>query len=333
MLPKVSVGRFHSAMSTGVENYRPLVGDELIDEILDLAKSLQGVRICHLNSTPFGGGVAELLTRYIPMAQALGLNVDWRLIHGESAFFSVTKSFHNALQGGSYDLLDPERMLYLQVNEQSARLMSVGYDVYIVHDPQPAAIRHFAGDRYAKWIWRCHIDSSSPDPGVSEFLRPYIEEYDAAVFTMPEFVLPDLNVSKTAFIAPAIDPLATKNMNLPLDLCKRAIIDSGLDVRRPLLVQVSPFFLDRLGSCRLLTLLDGGHLQLVPLPGLDRSPLLVAQSFPERFGFGLVLPFERNPAPALFVEAAGQFVDTFSGQSSLALQRGETPLQLTQLFE
>ncbi len=241
MLPKVSVGRFHSAMSTSVESYRPLVGDVMIDEILDLAKSLRGVRICHLNSTPFGGGVAELLTRYIPMAQALGLNVDWRLIHGETAFFTVTKAFHNALQGGRYDLLDPERMLYLQVNEQSARLMSVGYDVYIVHDPQPAATRHFAGDRYAKWIWRCHIDSSSPDPGVSEFLRPYIEEYDAAVFTIPQFVLPDLNVLKTAFIAPAIDPLATKNMDLPLDLCRRAISDSGIDVRRPLLVQVSRF--------------------------------------------------------------------------------------------
>jgi trehalose synthase len=241
MLPKVSMGRHCSAMSTNVENYRPLVGDELIDEVTALARELNGLRICHINSTPFGGGVAELLSRYLPLLQALGVSADWRLIHGRPEFFAVTKTFHNALQGGHYRLQDEERTLYLHVNEQSAKLIEMDYDLFIVHDPQPAAIRHFAGPRKARWIWRCHIDSSAPDPGMARFLQPYLEEYDAAVFTLPEFVPPGFTFKRVVFIAPAIDPLATKNMQLPMDLCKRAMADSGVDLNRPLLLQVSRF--------------------------------------------------------------------------------------------
>jgi trehalose synthase len=252
MLPKVSIGRHGCAASTDVENYRKLVGDELVDEILALAKALKDARICHVNSTAFGGGVAELLARHLPMLQALGLSAEWRLIHGQPEFFTVTKAFHNALQGAHYDLRDAEQTLYLDANAQAAKLVDAPYDVFIVHDPQAAALRHFAGPRGAKWIWRCHIDTSAPDQAVSRFFKPFLEEYDALVYTMPEFVLPDVVTKRIAFIAPAIDPLATKNMELSLDVCKRAIADSGIDVTRPLLVQVSRFdpWKDPLGVIR-----------------------------------------------------------------------------------
>ncbi len=241
MLPKVSVSRRCGAMLANVRNYRMLISDELSDELSVLAKDLRDVRICHLNSTAFGGGVAELLSRYVPMLQALGIHVDWRLIHSQPEFFTVTKAFHNALQGGHYGLGEVEQKLYLEVNERSAEALGNDYDIYIVHDPQPAALRHFTGPRQAKWIWRCHIDSSAPDKQVSRLLLPYLEEYDAVVFTMSEFLLPGLRAQRAVFIAPAIDPLATKNMELSQDLCRRAIADSGVDPSKPLLVQVSRF--------------------------------------------------------------------------------------------
>jgi trehalose synthase len=241
MLPKVSIGRPNAAVTANVENYRFLVGDELMDEVCALARDLKDVRICHINSTPNGGGVAELLSRYLPLLQGVGVSAEWRLIHGQPEFFTVTKAFHNALQGGHYELNEPERNTYLEVNEQSAKLLDTAYDVIIVHDPQPAAIRHFAGARNAKWIWRCHIDSSAPDEPVGKFLVPFIHEYDAFVFTMQAFLLPGLDRSRAAFIAPAIDPFATKNMEIPMDLCRRAIEDSGVDITRPLLLQVSRF--------------------------------------------------------------------------------------------
>ncbi len=236
MLPKVSFGRHYN-----LEQYRHWVGDELVDEISTLARELRGVRICHINSTDSGGGVAELLSRRLPLMQSLGIAADWRLIEGEAEFFTVTKSLHNALQGSAFDLSDADRALSLRANKESATLLSGDYDVYVVHDPQPAALRHFVGSRAAKWIWRCHVDSSNPDPGVTRFLKPFIEQYHAAVFTMPEFVLPTLQSSRVTCIAPAIDPFATKNMELPRDLCRLVIRDFGVDVDRPLLVQVSRF--------------------------------------------------------------------------------------------
>ncbi len=241
MLPKVSIGRPSAVVAADVEHYRLIVGDRLIDEIKALADGLRGIRICHINSTGYGGGVAELLSRYLPLLQGLKVSAEWRLIHGQPDFFTVTKAFHNALQGGHYDLRKAEQDTYLGVNEQSAKLLESAYDVIIVHDPQPAAIRHFAGRRDAKWIWRCHIDSSAPDESVRKFLVPYINEYDALVFTMASFLLPGLDGARTSFIAPAIDAFATKNMELPMDVCRRAIADSGVDVDRPLLLQVSRF--------------------------------------------------------------------------------------------
>jgi trehalose synthase len=107
-------------MLANVQRYRMLISDELSEELLQLAHELKDVRICHLNSTAFGGGVAELLSRYLPMLQALGISADWRLIHGQPEFFTVTKAFHNALQGGHYALGEEEQKLYLEVNERSA---------------------------------------------------------------------------------------------------------------------------------------------------------------------------------------------------------------------
>ncbi|NIM20868.1 MAG: glycosyl transferase family 1, partial [Candidatus Latescibacteria bacterium] len=187
MLPRVALGRHCCAQSTNPDNYRPLVGDELIDEMEQLARSLKGVRICQINATAAGGGVAELLGRQVPVLEAMGVETDWRLIHGDAPFFEVTKAFHNALQGGELELSETIKQTYLDRDRSCAEMIEGFYDVYIVHDPQPAALRHFVAVDNAKWIWRCHIDSSEPNPEVWKFLKPYIEEYDAVVFTMEKF--------------------------------------------------------------------------------------------------------------------------------------------------
>jgi trehalose synthase len=235
MLPKVSVH------ATSIENYRELVGDELADELRDLARDLQGVRICHLNSTSFGGGVAELLARCVPLAASLGISTDWRLLQGTHEFFRITKALHNSLQGSSYVPSEDDKALYLGVNQESAKALGTQYDVIVVHDPQPAPLRELAGHRETKWIWRCHIDTSSPNQDVAAFLLPYLAHYDALVFTMKEFVLPGLEHDYLAFIAPGIDPLSTKNMAMPGELCQDILRNTGIDLDRPLAIQVSRF--------------------------------------------------------------------------------------------
>ena len=252
-LPRVAVGRHLSSESVNLDNYRMWVGDPLIDEIRDLSKDLRGLRICQVNATAAGGGVAELLSRIIPVHLALGITSDWRLIYGDKDFFTITKSFHNALQGAELRLTAETKHAYREHNRISAEMLPDDYDVFIIHDPQPAALRHFKNSaRGHKWIWRCHIDSSEPNHEVWEFLHPYIQEYDAAVFTMKAFQPADLDIGRVVFIPPAIDPVSTKNMDLPLEVCRRAVAEMGIDLRRPLVVQISRFdpWKDPLGVIR-----------------------------------------------------------------------------------
>jgi trehalose synthase len=158
-------------------------------------------------------------------------------MYGDKDFFTITKSFHNALQGGTLQLTAETRQAYLDRNLASAEMLPEDYDLYIIHDPQPAALRHFkTSASRSKWIWRCHIDSSEPNQQVWEFLRPYIQEYDAAVFTMRAFEPADLAMKQVVFIPPAIDPVSPKNMELPADVCVAAVALALLAAGRKVLL-------------------------------------------------------------------------------------------------
>ncbi len=233
---KVSLG------TSDINKYRLLLGGGLIDEVEALARDLKGLRLCHINSTPFGGGVAELLVSYIPLVRGLGIHADWQVIRGDRRFFEITKAMHNALQGADVPLIKSKKMLrhYMVNNEANARELDPNYDVFVVNDPQPGALRHFS-DGTAKWIWRCHVDSSEPEQELWQIMRPYVEEYDATIFTMEKFVPRNLNVSRSAIMAPAIDPFSSKNMSIRRYLCREVIENLGLDRNRPLIVQVSRF--------------------------------------------------------------------------------------------
>ncbi|NUP10049.1 MAG: glycosyltransferase [Polyangiaceae bacterium] len=323
MLPKVSVHRFCCAPFTNVENYRRLVGSELIDEIERLARDLHGVRICHVNSTGFGGGVAELLSRLVPLARALGIRADWRLIQGTPEFFGVTKSFHNALQGAPHTLSELEKAIYLHINGESAKQLDADYDVFVVHDPQPAAFRAALGPNRAKWIWRCHIDTSAPNHEVAAFLLPYLSIYDAVVFTMKEFALPGLDAKLTSFIAPAIDPLSTKNMSLPEDLCTAVIANAGIDTNRPLVAQVSRFdpWKDPMG------VIEAYRLAKKEVPGLQLALVgAIAGDDPE--GWQLLALVEKETADDddayVFTNLAGvgsMEVNAFQRASDIVIQK------------
>ena len=226
-----------------IGKYRMLLGSELIDEIVALGEDLKGIRLCHINSTPFGGGVAELLSSLIPLTRGVGVCADWQVIRGDRRFFTITKSLHNALQGSEYPLLMKEatQKAYKINNLENARELDPDYDVFVVNDPQPAALRHFCDVDHAKWVWRCHVDSSEPDEATWQFLRPYIEDYDAAVFTVNKFVPSDLKVPKIAIMAPAIDPFSSKNMALPSSLWRDMLDNLDIDKSRPLISQISRF--------------------------------------------------------------------------------------------
>lgn len=235
MLQRVAVGPKSLAL------YSEVAGPRCVEELEELARPLRGKRVLHLSSTAYGGGVSELLRSLVPLYKALGIDAEWLVITGRQRFFETTKTIHNGLQGASVHLADEDREVYLVHNHRVAEALEGGYDYIVVHDPQPLAVRHLRGQSAARWVWRCHIDTSAPNPKVLEFIRPFVLDYDAVVFTMREFVPDALAGVRLFVIPPGIDPLSPKNMTAPPELCRRIVEWGGADLGRPLLTQVSRF--------------------------------------------------------------------------------------------
>ena len=235
MLQLVNVGQ------KSLGDYATIATRGLMDEIRRLAEPLAGRRVVHLSATAFGGGVAEINYALVPLMRDAGLDVEWRIIAGGDEFFAVTKAIHNALQGGPDGLTETQQEIFRRFNAVNAEELEDDYDVVIVHDPQPAGmIEHFEQSA-AHWIWRCHIDLSTPNQQVLGFLVPWLRRYDAAVFHMPEYV-PNAEGLPPAYIwPPAIDPLTPKNMALSAEDAAYIVDQFGIDVNRPLLTQVSRF--------------------------------------------------------------------------------------------
>ncbi len=222
-------------------DYAPVVGDDVIAELERLARPLQGARVLHINATAYGGGVAEMLHTLVPLMRNVGLEAEWRIISGHDEFYTVTKSMHNALQGMDLDLTPAMRAAYLHANVDNAVYLDDSFDYVIVHDPQPAPLRMLRAADPGKWIWRCHIDLTAASPRYWGFLRPFVQMYDAAIFTMPQYVKRDLQIGKIAIIPPAIDPLSPKNAPMKDTDARRVLELYHIDSNRPTLVQVSRF--------------------------------------------------------------------------------------------
>lgn len=237
MLEHVDVGQ------RSLDNYRGVVPEAILDELVAQAQRLRGLRVLEINATPYGGGVSELLRAGIPLLNDVGIHADWKIIRGDNPFFTVTKAIHNGLQGAKRDLTSAEREIFLNNARINAAALDEeeAYDVIIVHDPQPVATLPLRGKNSAKWVWRCHIDTAAPNPSIWEFIRPYLSEYDAAVFTLEEFVPPDLPDIPVRIIPPAIDPLSPKNMPLGERTARQILSWLGINLSRPLITQVSRF--------------------------------------------------------------------------------------------
>ncbi len=223
-----------------INDYIPIVGQSIIDDLRLLAERLKGKVIQHVNSTSVGGGVAEILNRMVPLLGELGVDSRWDLIKGGSQFFDVTKKFHNALHGRPEDITDHDLEIFMETTEANLELMNTYGDIVFIHDPQPIGlIKKKSGN---KWLWRCHIDVSHPHKKVWDFLMSFIPSYDAAVFSSPIF---SQNLPIRQFlISPSIDPLSDKNRELPQDVIDAALEKYNIVKDKPIITQISRF--DRL---------------------------------------------------------------------------------------
>ena len=236
MLQLVNTG--HKSLA----DYATIATRGLMDDIRALAEPLAGKRVLALSATAFGGGVAEIQYTLVPLMQDAGLEVEWRIIHGADEFFDVTKTIHNALQGNPLGLTAEQRACFTHFQHlNAAEIDPDAYDFVVVHDPQPIGLIDYFGGGSAKWIWRGHIDFSTPNDDVFDFLLPSLRRYDAAIFHLAQYVPRTDGLPPCVIWPPAIDPLAPKNMALAAEDASYIVDQFGIDVRRPLLTQVSRF--------------------------------------------------------------------------------------------
>jgi trehalose synthase len=244
VLQPVSLG--HKSLA----DYTHLAGRPLIQAIREMAEDLKGLRVLHLSATAFGGGVAEILYTLIPLMNDVGIEAEWQVMLGREEFYNATKRLHNALQGNPDSLSEEEWKIYERYNALNATEVSGEWDVVIVHDPQPAAIRRHVPNKGKTWIWRCHIDLSTPNPDAIQRMVPFIREYDASVWHVKQYVPRELQggvamsnpgLDGVHICPPAIDPLSPKNMALSPEDAAFVCDQFGIDVDRPLICQVSRF--------------------------------------------------------------------------------------------
>jgi len=222
-----------------IDKYKEIVGEEVIEELYLVAKKLKGITVQNINSTPFGGGVAEILSRMVPLMRELGLDVFWDVIKADSRFFEITKKIHNTLHGVDLKISKEELDYFRQVNLENANNILRRSDIVFVHDPQPVYLVEKKKKLKNKWIWRCHIDFSSPKRDVWKFLKKIIERYDLSVFSAPSFAH-SLKV-RQVLIPPSIDPLSDKNKPLDPIYIEEVLRRFGIDKNRPIITQISRF--------------------------------------------------------------------------------------------
>jgi trehalose synthase len=240
--PKISTEPPAPPPPPRLDDYAPIIGKPELDDLRFLARQLRGKTVKMVNSTAVGGGVAEMLNRLIPLLNELEVATKWEVITGGNDFFEVTKGFHNALHGGEYAVTQAVKDIFMMYNEQNRQRMEFVEDLFVIHDPQPAGLIRSKERNRGRWVWRCHIDLSNPDPEVWGFLRPFIDQYDATVFSSPAFSR-QLAVPQYLFY-PCIDPLSEKNKDLDESVVAKVCEDFGIDRSRPIITQISRF--DRL---------------------------------------------------------------------------------------
>ncbi|MDD2679573.1 MAG: glycosyltransferase [Candidatus Omnitrophica bacterium] len=223
-----------------IKEYIPLVGQPVIDDLRLLSERLKGKVIQHINSTPVGGGVAEILNRMVPLLRELGVDTKWDVIKGGEQFFAVTKKFHNALHGRAEEIIQRDFEIFMETSQQNIDGVDIYGDIVFIHDPQPVALVKKKASN--KWLWRCHIDVSNPNARVWKFLMDFIVHYDSAVFSAPAFSqrLP----IRQFLISPSIDPLSDKNKELSQETIDAVLKKYGIKKDKPIITQISRF--DRL---------------------------------------------------------------------------------------
>jgi trehalose synthase len=252
-------------MARELDDYRDVAPKGTIDFLYRLSESVAGRQFLHVSAVRYGGGMAEILRRLIPILNTLGVVARWEVLTGDQQFLEISRRMVHALQGREQELSEPMQQAYLKVNRRNAEALNLDADLVMIHDPQPAAlVEHRKG---GKWIWRCHLDLAQPQRRAWSFVRRFVLKYDAAIFSLDGFAQ-RLPIPKF-MIYPSIDPLSAKNRELPRAEVSQALERLAIPRDKPILLQMTPFerVKDPMGTLRAYRLVKQHHACRLVLAG------------------------------------------------------------------
>jgi trehalose synthase len=232
--------------SPSPEDYTPIIGPIKIERLLKVAERLKGLKLLEINSSPRGGGVAEMLISAIPFLNLLGIDAEWRIITGNKDYFVCTKSLHNLLQGMEGTFTEEMYKVYLNNVEECGNNNLIDYhpNIVTIHDPQPMGLTHYIQKPGEIWLWRCHIDIEGEaflhNQNLLELMTDFVEHYSAAIFSAADYVVSTWPLPKF-IIPPFIDPLSEKNRELSETEIQRVLDKFGIDASLPKIVQIGRF--------------------------------------------------------------------------------------------
>ncbi|MEX0785641.1 MAG: glycosyltransferase [Dehalococcoidia bacterium] len=263
---------------SSLDDHTAIAGEEAVAEIRRLAEPLRGLRVLHLSVTAFGTGVAELLNAAVPLTCDVGLDCAWQVVRPAEESAAANKALYRALAGGDSGWSPALADAWLRSSAANAEQLTESFDVVVVHDPQPAAIRSFVTQdarTNCRWVFHSHLDFSEAEPGAWALLREHLDGYDAIAFDAHSFVHPDLRTTPVTIIRPAIDPLGPRNMDLDAGAIEALLRRYSIDAERPLLLQMSPCD----PGSDLLGAIDVANLVRRETPGLQLA--LIAMNPPQ----------------------------------------------------
>ncbi len=303
-----------------IEDYASIVGESEVEGIKQLAELVKGEKVAHVNATPYGGGVAEMLNRIIPLARSLDIDANWQTLKGDAEFFTITKKMHNALQGNQGVAIgEAEWKHYFDTVRFNSSVLNLEGDVVVIHDPQPLPLIDYR--RGGKWAWRCHIDTSSPNASVWDPLMELIRRYNIAIFSLERYIPKSLD-TQVLIDYPTIDPLATKNAKIGISEIEKVLNRYGVDPARPIIGQVGRFdpWKDPLGAMEVYRMVKGriGTAQLVLIGSFAKDDPEGKEWYDKAMAFAAK---EKDIFVLTNLDGVGDFeVNAFQRAFSVALQ-------------
>ena len=252
-------------MARELDEYREIAPKGTVDFLYRLSEMVKGRSLLHVSAVRYGGGIAEILRRLVPMLQSLGVEARWEVLAGNQEFFEVTQRLSQALQGQDLPLTEEMQQAYLKINQRNAKALNLDADLVMIHDHHPAAL--IEARKGGTWIWRCHLDVAQPQRRVWSFLRRFVLGYDAAIFSLPGFAQ-RLPISKF-LIYPSIDPLSAKNRELARAEVNQVLTRLEIPRDKPILLQVARFdrFKDPVGTIQAFRMARKHHACRLVLAG------------------------------------------------------------------